>query len=123
MTTHKTDAHALSFFPASHTWPERFDFSDHFMARNARVSESGKTTFNRQSIGVTNATDLDTDSDLPGGRLDDWSLDEFQRARFRCLHCFVGPTHVFPFVFAFAWNRTGSNPIQVAHMSTNENFT
>src|SRR6266446_1145389 len=65
-------------------------FSDHFMAGNARVNESGKTTFNRKSIGVANAAGLDTDSDLPGGRLDSRSFNDFQLARFRYLHCFVG---------------------------------
>jgi hypothetical protein len=50
--------------------PDDFDFSDHFVAGNARKSESGKAAFNRKSIGVANATGLNTDSDLPKGRLD-----------------------------------------------------
>jgi len=52
------------------------------MAGNARESEPGKTTFHRQSIGVTNATGLDPDSDLPKGRLDNRSLNDFQLAGF-----------------------------------------
>src|SRR3989442_5742987 len=111
MACHITHARPLSFFPALHARPYGVDFSDHFMAWNARVSESGKTTFNRKSIGVANATGLDTDSDLPKGRLDDCSLNDFKLARFRYLHSFIGPTHKFPFVFAFACNRTGLNPI------------
>ncbi len=99
MASHITHARSLSFFPALHARPNGFDFSDHFMAGNARESEPGKTTFHRQSIGVTNATGLDPDSDLPKGRLDNCSLNDFQLARFRYLHCFIGPAHVFPFVF------------------------
>src|SRR2546426_3301247 len=97
MATHKSHAHPLSFFPAVHTWPYRFDLPDHFMAGNARESESGKTAFHCKSIRVADATGLDTDSDLPKGRLDNWLLDEFQRARLGCLHCFVGPTHSVSF--------------------------
>jgi hypothetical protein len=37
MATHITHAHSLSFFPTLHTGPYGFDFSDHFMAGNARV--------------------------------------------------------------------------------------
>lgn len=89
----------------------------------AWLSESGKTTFNRKSIGVANATSLDMDSDLPKGRLNNRSLNDFQLARFRYLHCFIGPTHMFPFVFALACNRTGSNPIsKIPHININENF-
>src|SRR5437660_11616977 len=101
MAAHKTHAHPLSFFPSLHTTPEPFGFSNHFMAGNARVSESWKTTFHRKSIVVANATRLDPDSDLPKGRLDDRFLDEFQRSRFRCLHCFVGPTHMITLVLFF----------------------
>ena len=39
-----------------------FNLSDHFMAGNARVSYSRKTTFDRKGIGVTNATGLDNGS-------------------------------------------------------------
>ena len=77
MASHKSDARPLSCFPALHAWPYGFDFSDHFMAGNARVSQSGKTTFNRQRIGVANATGLNPDSDLPKGGLNNWSLDKF----------------------------------------------
>src|ERR1700730_10683046 len=71
MATHITHAHSLSFFPTMHTGPSGFDFSDHFMARNARVCWSRKNPFNRKSIGVANATGLDTNSDLPEIGLDD----------------------------------------------------
>src|SRR5437879_3011034 len=94
MATHKTHADPLSFFPALHTWPYRFDLSDHFMAGHARVSESGKTAFNRKSVAVANAAGLDTDSNLPKGGLDHCPLNDFQLARFRYLHCFIGPTHI-----------------------------
>lgn len=77
IASHITHARPLSFFPALHARTHGFDFSDHFMAGNARVSESWKTTFNRKSIGVANATGLDTDSYLPKGRLDDFSLNDF----------------------------------------------
>jgi hypothetical protein len=103
MAAHKTHAHALSFFPSLHTRPEPFDFSNHFMAGNARVRKSVKTTFNRQSIAVTNAASFDADSDLPKGRLDNWFLGEFQRAGFRRVHCFVGPTHMIPLVLFFCY--------------------
>src|SRR5882724_9781110 len=73
MAFHITHARPLSCFPALHARPYGIDVSDHFMAGNARVSESGKTTFNRQSIGVANPTGLDTDSDLPKSRLDNCS--------------------------------------------------
>src|SRR3989442_12522665 len=62
MASHITHARALSFFPALYARPYGVDFSDHFMAGNARISESGKSTFHRKGIGVTNATGLDTDS-------------------------------------------------------------
>jgi hypothetical protein len=100
MPTHKTHAHPLSFFPALHTGSYGFDPSDHFMAGHARESESGKTAFNRKSIAVANAARLDTDSHLPKGGLDDCPLNDFQLARLDCLHCFIGPTHIIPFVFA-----------------------
>ena len=95
MPTHKTHAHPLSFFPALDARPYGFDFSDHFMAGNARVSESRKTAFHRKSIRVADATGLDPDSDLPPGRLDNFSLDDFQLARLGYLHCFIGPAHMF----------------------------
>jgi hypothetical protein len=38
MAAHKSHAHPLSYFPALHTWSYGFDFSDHFMAGNARES-------------------------------------------------------------------------------------
>src|SRR5204863_2394999 len=90
MPTHKTHAHPLSFFPALDTGSYGFDFSNHLMSGNARVSESRKTAFHRKSIRVADATGLDPDSDLPK---DDCSLDDFQLARLGCLHCFIGPTH------------------------------
>src|SRR3989441_13225872 len=98
MATHKTHAHPLSCFPALHARPDGFDFSNHLMAGNARVSESRKTAFHRKSIRVADATSLDPDSDLPKGGLDDCPLNDFQLARLSCLHCFIGPTHMFPFV-------------------------
>src|SRR5438552_1450467 len=99
MATHKTHAHPLPFFPALHTGPYGFDLSDHFMAGQARESEDETTAFNRKSVAVANAAGLDTDSDLPKSRLDNWFLDEFQLARLGCLHCFVGPIHSVSFVF------------------------
>src|SRR5437870_6902206 len=95
MTCHITHAHPLSFFPALHARPDGLDSSDHFMAGDARVGESGETTFNRKSIGMANAAGLDMDSDLAKGRLDNCSLNDFQLARFRYLHCFISPAHMF----------------------------
>jgi hypothetical protein len=71
MPTHKTHAHPLSFFPALDARPYGFDFSNHLMAGNARVSEPRKTAFDRNRIAVAHATGLDTDSDLPKSGLDD----------------------------------------------------
>src|SRR3989442_3392016 len=101
MATHKTHAHPLSFFPAPHTGSYGFDVPDHFMAGHARESESGKTAFNRKSVAVANAAGLDTDSNLTKGRLDNFSLNDFQLARFRYLHRFIGSIHRRPFSFAF----------------------
>jgi len=100
MASQITHADPLSFFPTGHARSYGFDFSNDFMARNARESESGKTAFNRKRIGVANATSLDTDSDLPKGRLDNYALNEVQFARFCYLHCFIGSTHAVPFIFA-----------------------
>ncbi len=106
MAAHKTHAHPLAFFPILHTGSYGFDLSDHFMAGHARVSESRKAAFHRKSIRVADATGLDTDSDLPKGGLDDCSLNDFQLARLDCLHCFIGPTHMFYFWFCFRCNMT-----------------
>jgi hypothetical protein len=38
MAAHKTHAHSLSFLPALHAGSHRFNFSDHFVAGNARES-------------------------------------------------------------------------------------
>src|SRR4029077_7076059 len=100
MASHITHADTLSFLPTGHARSYGFDFSNHFMSRNARERESGKTSFNRKSIGVANATSLDTYSDLAKGRLDNCPLNEFQRAGLCYLHCFIGSTHVVPFIFA-----------------------
>src|ERR1700677_1619617 len=108
MASQITDAYSLSFFPALHPRPNGFDFPDHFVAGNAGKSESWKTTFDCQSIGVANATSLDMDSDLPKGRLNNRSLNDFQLARFRYLHCFISPAHkkiYFCFLF-FALHTT-----------------
>src|SRR5256712_2461463 len=69
------------------------------MAGNAWESESWKSAFNRESIGVANSTSLDTDSNLTKGRLDNFSLNDFQLARFRYLHRFIGSIHSVSFVF------------------------
>jgi ATPase family protein associated with various cellular activities (AAA) len=76
-----------------------------------RISQSWKTALNRKGIRMANAARLNANSDLPKSGLDNWSLNDLQLARFGYLHCFIGPTHMFPFVFAFACNRTGLNPI------------
>src|SRR5258707_7487757 len=58
-------------------------------------------SFHRKSVRVADATGLDTDSDLPKGRLDNFSLDDFQLARLGYLHCFIGPTHTLIWLFCF----------------------
>src|SRR5439155_21678421 len=99
MPTHHTHAQPLPFFPALDARAYGFDFSNHLMAGNARVSESRKPAFHRKSIRVADATGLDPDSNLPKGGLDHCPLNDFQLARLGCLHCFVGPTHRVSFVF------------------------
>src|SRR5882672_4808172 len=101
VATHITHAHPLSFFPALHARTKSFDFSNYFMTWHARKCESRKTTLDRVSIGMTNATGLDTNSNLPKGRLDNCSLNDFQLARFCYLHRFIGSIHRCRFSFVF----------------------
>src|SRR3989442_5899419 len=107
MPTHKTHAHPLPFCPALDARPYGFAFSNHLMAGNARVSESRKSAFHRKSIRVADATGLDRDSDSPKGGRDDCPLNDFQLARLSCLHCFIGPTHMFSFCFCGCCKMTG----------------
>jgi hypothetical protein len=106
IASHIAYPHPLSFFPAQHSRAQGLNLSNHLMPGHAREGESGKTAFNRKRISVANSTSLDTNSNLPGGRLDNCPLHEFQLARLRYLHCFIGSIHIFAFIFAFASSET-----------------
>jgi hypothetical protein len=101
MASHITHPDPLSLFPTGYTGSHDFDFSNYFMAGNAWKSESWKTAFNRESIGVANSTGFDTNSNLPKDRLDNCPLNNLQLARFRYLHCIIGSIHRCHFGFAF----------------------
>jgi hypothetical protein len=95
MASHQTHANALVFFPTFDTWPYRFDRSDNLMARNAGISYSGKSIFDRKRIGVANAAGFDPDSDLTKSGLDNRLLDDLEFAGIRHLHCLIFLTHRF----------------------------
>ena len=71
MSAMPADTYALTFLPLSNIGSDCIDASRHFMTGHSRILESGPQTFVNENIAVANPARLDSDSNLPGGGLDD----------------------------------------------------
>ena len=72
--------HPLAGFLAADAFAEGVDLSAHLMARDVRIGESRKTTFDREGVRVTDTARFDANTDLPGRGCCHCPFHEFELA-------------------------------------------
>jgi hypothetical protein len=78
--TKKADPDAIADLPAVNPFTQSIDGPDDFMPRDARKSEAGKLSSERQVVRVADTASLDAQSNLARARLFERKFDEFEGA-------------------------------------------
>src|SRR5438477_6669225 len=78
MSTQVAHADTLTDLPPGDSFTEAVDFSDDFMAGNARVSDAGHERIHRDRVGMADTARFNTDANFPRRRIDQWAIDELE---------------------------------------------